>query len=127
MIEKDSLNVKTSVSRKKHNTEQYISYSSHHHSRIFTGIIKCLQHSAREWFTLDNLPLQCYYLKVFLSHFFCTFLTSGILHVFFVVFSVSCLILKKMMKILRDRNVLKNCISTFTTKSKKLQIEYIST
>ena len=43
MLEKYGVNVKTSIYT---HTDRYINFSSHHHPRIFTETIKCLQHRA---------------------------------------------------------------------------------
>ena len=44
MVEKDGLNVKTSIYRKNTHTDRYINFSSS--PKNFTGTIKCLQHRA---------------------------------------------------------------------------------
>ena len=36
----------TSVFRKKTHTNRYLNFHSHHHPRVFAGVVKCLRHRA---------------------------------------------------------------------------------
>ena len=46
LVEKKNGEVSTSVYRKRTHTDRYIHYSSHHHPRILTGVIRCLKNRA---------------------------------------------------------------------------------
>ena len=63
MIEKDGQNVKTSIYRKNTHKDRYIKYSSHHHPRIFTGTIKCLQHRAERICDKEHLNKELKHLE----------------------------------------------------------------
>ena len=62
-IERVGTTATTSVFRKKTHTDQYINYNSHHHSRIKSGVIKCLSTQAKKVCHPSKLPREHQHLR----------------------------------------------------------------